>query len=1031
MVFYNYYTVASTIVFAITLLLGLFPFSMPDRTRATRQIIFIGLSMAGMSLAYTLSAAIYHPLAAYHRWFTVAFVLPAIAYAIQFFLIFPTEPYPRFTRYLHRILLVVAGLVTIYFIIVTYDAPLVFHFDGDYWDFDTESVNQQISLITMSYILGMLGLGIYRLITEKEQRFPIFLILLAWTVVTLAPGISNALSREGIINRNTYIIIWNVCVVVGLFIFLIAYINYSGEQTTFMTKIMGVSLVTLLLVMQGVSYYSLNFLEQTYNEIQQHKSVHAILDPDYRPAELSYLIATGGLGQPLDHIYIRKKHTPDLRAHQTIMDNAHLHLQSIQCLARGQTGLTCLQQMDPRPTAGSLATYDFVVETLQTGMHKPGNLSPVDILAQRYSRLNEHLHYHRSRIRRIPRHAFSTDIAIRLRKMETEPILKHHVALLKKHFKQNTLTKKRAQVILQSLPVGGERQPRIAKNTAGVEIHYLAFHIYDPHNGRLYEAGYSYTAYREFINPTALRLLIILIMIILIVVFGYRLFFMQALLKPLANLLSGVRRVNAGNLNVRVPVKVEDEIGFLSRSFNRMVESIFEQQIQLKEYADSLEEKVAQRTADLQESLDQVQSLKQKQDGDYFLTALLTRPFIQNRNQNEYIQTDFLIKQKKQFEFRQRNDEIGGDLCSTHTIRLRDRAYLVFLNADAMGKSIQGAGGVLVLGAVFESIITRTQISNSGQVNHPERWLKDAFAEMHKIFESFSGCMLVSLVFGLLDERSGLLYYLNAEHPESVLYRAGTARFLNTPRMLRKLGSQEVDGDLCINILQLQPGDILITGSDGRDDILLHNPDGIPTLNEDENLFLKLVESSSANLELIAEHLHSLGEITDDLSLLRLEYTGQGIENYEQPVDSILIQRLAQARAAHTSEDSTRMRNIFSKEDRNQPAVMREIIGAAFRQADWTECDVLLRRYLELIPADTAMIQLAASVARELQNFDKAIRLADRVRLRQPENLENLIHLAQLYHTIGKRERVRHILKLLMVRKPDHAAARALLKELG
>ena len=51
----------------------------------------------------------------------------------------------------------------------------------------------------------------------------------------------------------------------------------------------------------------------------------------------------------------------------------------------------------------------------------------------------------------------------------------------------------------------------------------------------------------------------------------------------------------------------------------------------------------------------------------------------------------------------------------------------VFLNADAMGKSMQGAGGALVAGAVFNSIIERTMLSPTVQNQYPERWLKNSF----------------------------------------------------------------------------------------------------------------------------------------------------------------------------------------------------------------------------------------------------------------------------------------------------------------
>ena len=46
--------------------------------------------------------------------------------------------------------------------------------------------------------------------------------------------------------------------------------------------------------------------------------------------------------------------------------------------------------------------------------------------------------------------------------------------------------------------------------------------------------------------------------------------------RPLGALLEGVRRVNDGDLSVEVPVRMEDEIGYLAHSFNNMVRSVRE-----------------------------------------------------------------------------------------------------------------------------------------------------------------------------------------------------------------------------------------------------------------------------------------------------------------------------------------------------------------------------------------------------------------------------------------------------------------------
>ena len=81
-----------------------------------------------------------------------------------------------------------------------------------------------------------------------------------------------------------------------------------------------------------------------------------------------------------------------------------------------------------------------------------------------------------------------------------------------------------------------------------------------------------------------------------------------------------------------------------------------------------------------------------------------------------------------------------------------------------------------------------------------------------------------------------------------------------------------------MDTFQILPGDVLLIGSDGRDDISISNgTDGTRVINENENLFLGVVEISDADLNRIYENLLKQGEITDDLSLLRLEYIGSPI----------------------------------------------------------------------------------------------------------------------------------------------------------
>ncbi|MCB1179364.1 MAG: serine/threonine-protein phosphatase, partial [Leptospiraceae bacterium] len=288
---------------------------------------------------------------------------------------------------------------------------------------------------------------------------------------------------------------------------------------------------------------------------------------------------------------------------------------------------------------------------------------------------------------------------------------------------------------------------------------------------------------------------------------------------------------------------------------------------ELKEVNSKLEEKVLLRTNELSVSLNEVNELKLKQDADYFLINLLVDPLSINLNNSKNVSSEIHVNQKKKFDFRKRNYQIGGDLCLCQNIKINGKNFTFFVNADAMGKSIQGAGGALVLGVLLRTILTR---SKNIIINFSiEKWMENLFNELQNTFESFDGSMLISAFIGLIDDYSGKLTYINAENPGTVLYRDNNAFFLDTSSLSRKFGTP--DNIFSPGSIQLKCSDILICGSDGRDDILLEKGNKL-SMNQDENLFLKKVEESKGQLFSLVYNIMKTGELTDDFSLIKIQY---------------------------------------------------------------------------------------------------------------------------------------------------------------
>lgn len=288
---------------------------------------------------------------------------------------------------------------------------------------------------------------------------------------------------------------------------------------------------------------------------------------------------------------------------------------------------------------------------------------------------------------------------------------------------------------------------------------------------------------------------------------------------------------------------------------------------------DGLEQRVTERTAELKETLARVQELKIAQDCDYYLTALLIQPLSATAINSTAIEIRSLIRQVKRFQYKKWSEQIGGDINVARSIQLQGHACTVFFQGDAMGKSLQGAGGALVFGAVVESLIAGTEVNVETAALPPDVWLMRSFQELHRVFESFHGYMLMSVMLGIIEDATGRIHMINGDHPPAVLYSEERAKFLDQVPITHKLGAHWYRRTVVNHQFQLEPGDTILLGSDGRDDLVIdrHGP-GDYTMNEDANLFLQRVEEGQGDVERIYEAIKNFGEIKDDLSLMSVSY---------------------------------------------------------------------------------------------------------------------------------------------------------------
>ena len=1029
----NFYTIGSFIPAVFALFLGFFFFSVPKKSSATFWMAFGFLTMSLFYSPYFFASGIYNPAGAYHRWFTVLFVLVAMASIAQVILRFPDSPYPRASRLLAWVQLGFAFAATAFFMFRTMDAGRVYHFDGHYWDFDADWESRVIGRVIQVYMLVLLLSGLFRsIVTPSPYRWFVLLIALGFILGTVPAGVTNIQSREGALDRGTHQIIMVLTSLSFFFVSVIVFINTTRDRTTFMGKIVGISLVTFLIVMQFIAYFALDSLDSAYNEIHQKEAELIRRDPTYRSGDLRY-VATYSVADNIVRFQYPVGGAPvDMRRHVVELQNTALWAR-IAALSGKDPGafkpavLSVLAGAHPEFLGYSKLLADEL-ERLPESTVDPG----ADLLARVHLQRRKIL-FRYNTLRQMSDPTFRADAKKFLAKQKDffmpfrlaiEDYMAAHPNLEGPELKQATL-----RYLLPFQPPGTRVYRKHNEHNKGAD-QFVSFLTVEPGGKFVREAGFSYIAYRKYVHTPSRNIFLVLLAGILMVLIGFRVFFFGALVKPLDTLLEGVELVNVGDLTVSVPVKVQDEIGFLTDSFNMMVATV-------KDGRDNLEQKVADRTRELKETLDEVQALKSQQDGDYFLTSLLIKPLGANHaGEDGPVAVDFFVKQKKTFEFRKWEEEIGGDLNKAHRIKLKDRSYVVFLNADAMGKSVQGAGGVLVLGAVFESLVERTQMSSAVSDQYPERWIKNAFIELQKVFESFDGSMLVSLALGVVDEESGIMYYINAEHPFSVLYRNGEAKFIENELTFRKLGTAGVEGTIYVRTVQLEPGDVIIAGTDGRDDLLLgYDATGNRIINEDEGAFLRHVENCKGNLPKIYQALKGVGEITDDLALLRVAFRESVHEESQDHVTSREIMRLINESRAFKKKGEFSQAlgalNAANELDNSRPAVIYELLKLYLDQKEYATAAAYAEDYIYLRPADTEVVYIASVCFRKAGDLGKAADLGERVRLRSPRVVKNLLNLARIYASLGNTDRAEMLADDVLSIDHDNGSATKLKAQLA
>lgn len=436
---------------------------------------------------------------------------------------------------------------------------------------------------------------------------------------------------------------------------------------------------------------------------------------------------------------------------------------------------------------------------------------------------------------------------------------------------------------------------------------------------------------------------------------------------------------------------------------------------------ENLENLVKERTHELNQSLVEVNKLKTQQDGDYFLTSLLVEPLMQKILSPEIsslFEVQIFIQQKKSFAFKSKTIQIGGDICIVDDVYLNKNRCLLFMNADAMGKSMQGAGGILVFGTVFKAAVERLKVRSPNFGVLPEFWLESIFNELQMVFASFNGSMLVSGIIGLVSCKTGYTCFFNAEHPYLILYRDGKASFLENEATMKKIGIDPLFNSFQLQTYQMEAGDALILGSDGKDDISLKIDSVERNINEDETLILESIEKSNGRLDSIYQDITNRGELIDDLSLISLKYLGEPPVEYGEEWQTLLHEE-------KFSEIETKIQT-----EAPPTLILQTLVDRYLKEKNYSKANEYMDELIVRKPSNTNLLYLASFVKKKLGFFTIAASYGRSVRMREPKHIMNLINLADIYRLDGATQKSIQILEEALLIEPGEQKALRLREKL-
>ncbi len=792
-VYHNFFTVCALIPTVFSIVTGIIFLAIKNRSKASKNLglgfIFMGLFFFG----YFIAAVVYHPIGAFHRWITVFNVFACFMFYMRFCLFFPDENSGKAMKYTSYVITFVSILVFLSFVIysVTY-GKIYFNFESHNYEFEANIIDKFLPLYILFLTVSILAFGIWKtIITKDKSRWSVFFIILLVFIGIFIPGIANILSRFGYLGRDIYQVTQDLSSLFGYFAVSIIYINSTKDRTTFFTKIITITFATFLLVFQIISFFNLKDLEKSYNLIKniETRKIITSVDKEYSN-DLEYLYSIDLLNESPPELNFNRN--------QIEMDNISLikytMLNSYIMDLVNNSNYQKLKVFFDGSSNYSLLVSNPLYLTLREEFLKTGESKFKNDFITFSQNLNKKLFFLN---KKVELSVGTMKNILKITDKENDAVFKYYKKAIE-DFKiscaDESMFKNGVLSILATASPNGEHIFRSGKNNQ----HYISYIAIDYRNNIIYEAGYSYISFRKFLHPTGMVMLLCLVFIIVIILFGFRYFFMFTIIKPLNRLQGGIEIVQKGDFNVRVDNLVNDEVGYISRAFNTMIEKIALSEKSLADYANNLEIKVEERTVELKEANEETKKTLSE-------LHLIHREIKEQLEMAKIVQDSIIPKvfpETGLLDIYGRYypmDDLGGDYYDV--IKLSEDK-IIFVIADVSG---HGAGAALV------TTMMKVSFRNNSVPNKTTGEIIESVNKELLQIISGTGHYLTAFVCSI-DLITGKMEYTNAGHNE-IYFLNGHSEIVELKTNSFYIGFRDVK--FKSERVKLKKGDRVILYTDG------------------------------------------------------------------------------------------------------------------------------------------------------------------------------------------------------------------------